>query len=140
MPATDDDDEVEHGQSQFVFDVSVHHMTVSGSKFFIASFIETKTTSMPSNDQEGTDVSVILKERFKELECELVSTRVTLRETVEDLEGSVVIFVFFRGLKFSFLHFQKGPTKSCNRLWKSFCLNKKNCKASMRNCNQSMKN
>ena len=70
-------------------------MVVSGSKFFIASFIETKMITIPGNDQEGTDASGILKERFKEMEGELVSTRVTLRETVDDLEGSAVKSVFF---------------------------------------------
>ncbi len=103
VPAGEDDDEVEHGRCQIVFDVSVHHMVVSGSKFFIASFMETKMITIPGNDQEGTDASGILKERFKEMEGELVSTRVTLRETVDDLEGSAVKSVFF--LYFFFFFF-----------------------------------
>jgi two-component system CheB/CheR fusion protein len=88
-----EDDEGSTDGCQIVFDVSVHQIVVSGIKFFIASFIESKTTTVSTSDQEVTNVSGILKERFNDMEGELVSTRATLRETVEDLEGSLILWI-----------------------------------------------
>jgi two-component system CheB/CheR fusion protein len=96
VPVGEDDERLDD-RCQIVFDVSVHHIVISGSNFFLATFIESKTTTVSSSDQEVADVSGILRERFNDMEGELVSTRATLRETVENLEGSFVMSKIFSG-------------------------------------------